>query len=72
MGRNTHSKRTKRNKRARAKLVEPWVIQEHKKLHDELMAHVKEQVAEPEQPEQPEQQDVKKKTKTKRVTVTMQ
>lgn len=61
MGRNTHSKRTKRNKRVRAKLVEPWVIQEHQKLHDELLEQVREAVPKAEGLKRP-----------RRVTVTME
>ncbi len=60
MGRNTHSKRTKRNKRLRAKLVEPWLIREHQKLHDELAEQVKEAV--------PKTEGLKK---PRRVTVTL-
>jgi pantothenate kinase type III len=62
MGRNTHSKRTKRNKRTRAKLVEPWTIREHQKLHDELAEQVRETVA-------PKVEGLRK---PRRVTVTME
>ncbi len=59
MGRNTHSKRTKRSKRTRAKLVEPYMIKEAEKLHDELLQQVSLDVA----TVKPESIDTKKKKK---------
>lgn len=58
MGRNTHSKRTKRSKRTRAKLVEPYMIKEAEKLHNELVQQLSLDV-----PVKTEAADEKKKKK---------
>lgn len=60
MGRNTHSKRTKRSKRTRAKLVEPFMIKEAEKLHNELVQQLSLDV-----PVKAEAIEEKKKTKKK-------
>ena len=43
MGRNTHSKRTKRNKHARIKLVEPYEVEQHRVIYADLMKRVEEE-----------------------------
>jgi hypothetical protein len=63
MGRNTNSKRTKRSKRTRAKLVEPFMIKEAEMLHEEFMKQVATEV--PAVKEEQNNPNMKKTTKKK-------
>ena len=43
MGRSTHSRAYKRNLKARAKAMEPWVVKQTQEIHDKLVKRIEEE-----------------------------